>query len=153
MRKITWAMLGWTVLWIVDIWALDPASTVGGAKPPAWVLFELWATGFVLLGAVWSNVLTNNGAGATPGRVRIDARPMRSMPGAVLVWTVLWMVLFGIWALDPDPSSIGQGPGSGGLLRLKSPEWVLFDLWATGLVLLGAAWLATRLWNARRRGS
>jgi hypothetical protein len=56
MRKITWAILAWTALWIVGTWAMDPASTVTGdgighraiPKPPAWVLFEIWAIGFVV---------------------------------------------------------------------------------------------------------
>jgi hypothetical protein len=39
MSRITWAMLAWTVLWIVAVWAIDPASTVVG-KPPSWALFE-----------------------------------------------------------------------------------------------------------------
>jgi len=159
MRRITWAMLAWTVLWIVGIWALDPASTVTGAgpgqpallKPPAWVLFEFWAIGFVLLGAIWSKGLT--AAGTTSNRVRIEERPMRWMTWAVLAWTVVWIVLFGVWALDPDPSIIGQGPGSGGLPHLKPPDWALFDFWLIGFVVLGAIWLVTRWRTAWHRRS
>ena len=139
MRKAAWAMLGWTALWIVAVWAVDPASTVGG-KPPSWVLFELWAVGLVLLGAVWAGLLAVDASGA----VRVDLRRLRSIRGAVLAWTALWMVLLVVWALDPRPSSIGDGPGPTNVADLKASEPVLYALWIGGLVLLGAARLVAR---------
>jgi hypothetical protein len=147
-RKAPWAMLGWTALWIVAVWAIDPAATVGG-KPPSWVLFELWALGFILLGAVWARLLTVDDS----GRARVDLRPLRSIRGAGLAWTALWMVLLVIWALDPAPSAVGEGPGLTGLGDLKPSEPVLYALWAVGIVLLGAAWLVARVWGAGRRRS
>lgn len=157
MRRITWALVAWTALGIVGIWASDAASHATGAgpgqaaglKPTAWVLFEVWAIGFVLLGAIWTREPT--AADAMSDRVRVEERPNRRTTWVVLAWTVLWIVLFGIWALDPDPSIVGQGPGSGGLLHLKPPDWALFDCWAIGFVVLGAVWLVVQLWSARRR--
>ena len=146
MRRITWAMLGWTVLWIVAVWAIDPASTVGG-KPPSWVLFELWAVGFVILGAVWAGLLAVDASGAA----RVDLRALRSTRGAALVWTVIWMVLVPIWALDPRTTDIGNGPGAYAPVDLKPSEPVLYALWAVGLVLLGAAWLVARALSGGRR--
>ena len=60
MRRITAAVVAWTALGIVGIWASDAASHATGAGPgqaaslgpPTWVLFEVWAIGFVLLGAI-----------------------------------------------------------------------------------------------------
>jgi hypothetical protein len=83
MRRITWAILAWTALGIVGIWALDAASHPTGAdpagpaplKPPAWALFEFRAIGFVLLGAIWNGVLS--AVGTASDRVRIEERPMR----------------------------------------------------------------------------
>ena len=83
MRRITWAILAWTALGIVGIWASDAASHAPGAgasqaadlKLPAWVLFEVWAIGFVLLGAIWNGILS--AAGTASDRVRIEERPMR----------------------------------------------------------------------------
>jgi hypothetical protein len=134
-------MVAWTALGIVGIWASDAASHATGSgpgqsavvRPPAWVLFEVWAIGFVLLGAISS---------------KEDGRN-RKATWAVLGWTVMWVILFGIWALDPDPSIVGQGPGSGALLHLKPPDWALFDCWAIGFVVLGAVWLIARVWSAR----
>ncbi len=146
MRRITWAMLGWTVLWIVAVWAIDPASTVGG-KPPSWVLFELWAVGFVLLGAIWAGLLAVDATGAA----RVDLRALRSTRGAVLVWTVFWMVLFPIWALDPRATEIGNGPGPHTPVDLKPFEPALYALWIGGLLLLGAARLVARARGGGRR--
>ena len=146
MRRITRAMLGWTALWIVAVWAVDPASTVGG-KPPSWVLFELWAVGFVILGAVWAGLLAVDASGAA----RVDLRALRSTRGAALVWTVIWMVLVPIWALDPRTTDIGNGPGAYAPVDLKPSEPVLYALWAVGLVLLGAAWLVARALSGGRR--
>ena len=124
---------------------------VGGGKPPAWALFDLWAAGFLLLGEIWSNVLTRGGAAA--GHVRIDMGALRSIPGAVLAWTVFWSVLFVVWALDPDPdpSAIVEGPGSVPLPRMKPSDAAMFEIWVIGLVLLGAVWVVARFWSARHR--
>ena len=146
MRRITWAMLGWTVLWIVAVWAIDPASTVGG-KPPSWALFELWALGFVLLGALRAGVLAVDASGA----LRPDLLRLRSFGGAAVAWTAVWMALLVVWALDPAPSIISQGPGSTNVGDLKPPEPVLYAIWIGGLVLVVAVWLAGRARGARRR--
>lgn len=150
LRKTTWAILAWTALWIVGIWALDPAATVGrgGRLPPAWVLFDLWAIGFVVLGAIWNTVPTGTGGGAR--RVRMEDRPMRRTTWAILGWTVLWIVLFGIWALDPGHTFIGGGPGQPRPdVRLKPPDWLLFDFWLIGFAVLSTIWLGTR-WSSGR---
>lgn len=155
MRRTTWALVAWTAVGTVGIWASDAASHATGAgpgqaaglTPPAWVLFEVWATGFVLLGAIWNREPT--AADAISDRVRMEERPNRRTTWAVLAWTALWIVLFGLWALDPDPSIVGEGPASGGLLHLKPPDWALFDFWAIGFAVLGAFWLVTRMWSAR----
>ena len=146
MSKTTWVILGWTVLWIVAVWAIDPASTVGG-KPPSWALFELWALGFVLLGAFWAGLL----AVGDSGRARVDLRALRSTRGAVLVWNVLWMVMFPIWALDPRATDIGSGPGPYTPVSLKPSEPLLYAIWIGGLILVGAAWLVGRARGADRR--
>jgi hypothetical protein len=159
MRKITWALLAWTALWVIGTWALDPASTVSGEgaghpaglKPPAWVLFEIWAIGFVVLGAIWSKVLPGIGTGTTSSRVGTEDGAMRKITWAILAWTVLWIVLFAIWAADPGQPFIGGGPGPRDPIRLKPPEWVLFDFWAIGFVVLGVIWLVTRWRSARDR--
>jgi hypothetical protein len=135
MRRISWALPVWLTIGIVGIWVADAASHAASPGPgqgtglvlPAWVLFEVWAIGFVLLGA------------------------LRRISRVILAWTILWIVLFGIWALDPDPSIIGNGPGSGALLQLKPPDWALFDGWAIGFVVLCAAWLVARVRTSRRR--
>jgi hypothetical protein len=150
MRRITGAVLAWTILWLAALWALDPASTIG-RKPPAWVLFEFWAVGFVVLGAIWNR--TPSGSGTSSDRVRMEDRALSRLTWAILAWTVLWMVLFGIWAVDPDASSIGQGPGSGDPIGVKPPEWVLFDAWLLGFILLGAIWFVRRWRNAQHRGT
>jgi hypothetical protein len=157
MRKITWAILAWTAVWIVGIWALDPASTVTGdgiahraiPKPPAWVLFEIWAIGFVALGAIGSKAFPATRAGTASTDGTVDDRRTRRITWAILAWTVLWIVLFGIWALDPGQPFMSQGPGPGDPIRLKPPEWVLFDVWAIGVVVLSVVWLVTR-WRAAR---
>jgi hypothetical protein len=147
MRKTTWAILAWTVLWIVGIWALDPASTIGpgGRLPPAWVLFDSWAIGFVILGAIWNKLPTGTEGGSN--HARTEGRHVRMITWAILGWTVLWIVLFGIWALDPDPSI---APGYGGPIHLKPPDWILFDVWFIGFAVLSAIWLPTRWWSGLR---
>jgi hypothetical protein len=116
------------------------------------VLFDLWAIGFVTLGAIWNTVSTGAGTGIRSGssRVRMKDRPMRRITWAILAWTVLWIVLFGIWALDPDPSI---APGFGGPIRLKPPDWLLFDSWFIGFAVLSAIWLVTRWWSRGSRKS
>jgi len=159
MRKITWALVAWTALWIVGIWALDPASTITGEgigdraipKPPAWVLFEIWAIGFVVLGAIWSKVLPGFRTGTASIRVTVGEGRTRRITWAILAWTALWIVLFAIWAADPGQMSIGQGPGPRDPIRLKPPDWVLFDFWAIGFVVLSVIWLITRWRSARDR--
>jgi hypothetical protein len=138
-------MLGWTVLWVVAVWAIDPASTVGG-KPPSWVLFELWALGFVLLGALLVGLV----AVGDSWRARVDLRRLRSAGGVVLGWTVLWMALLVAWALDPARSDLGQGPGPTSVGDLKPSEPMLYAVWSLGLVLLATAWLVARARTARR---
>ena len=139
MRRITLAMVGWTTVWVAAVWAIDPAATVGG-KPPSWAIFELWALGFILLGAVSAGLLAVGASGA----VRVDPRRLRSVGGAALAWTAVWMVLLVVWALDPRATDIGSGPGAYAPVNLKSSEPVLYAIWATGLLLLGAAWLVAR---------
>jgi hypothetical protein len=159
MRKITWTLLAWTALWIVGIWALDPASTITGEgighraipKPPAWVLFEIWAIGFVVLGAIWSKAFTATRTGTASSDVPVDDGRTQRITWAILAWTVLWIVLFGIWAADPGQAFGGEGPGPRDPIRLKPPEWVLFDVWAIGFVVLGVIWLVTRWRSARDR--
>lgn len=146
MRRITWAMLVWSVLWVASVWAIDPAATVGG-KPPSWVLFESWAVGFVLLGAVWAGLI----AVGDSWRARVDLRALRSPRGAVLVWTVLWMVLFPIWALDPRATDIGSGPGPYTPVSLKPSEPVLYTLWALGLLVLAVLWFVARARSSGNR--
>ena len=46
-----------------------------------------------------------------------------------------------VWALDPAPSIISQGPGPTNVADLKPSESVLYAIWIGGLVLVGAAWL------------
>jgi hypothetical protein len=153
LRKTTWAILAWTAVWIVGIWALDPAATVGrgGRLPPAWVLFDLWAIGFVVLGAIWNTVRSGTGTGTGSGssRVRMEDRPVRWTTWAILAWTVLWIVLFGIWALNPGQTFPGEGPGqSRPDIRLKPPDFLLFVFWFVGFAVLSAVWLMTR-WRSR----
>ncbi len=147
MRRITRAVAAWTVLWVVGIWVLDPASTVGG-KPPAWILFECWAIGFVVLGAIWNRQPV---AGSTVPDRPVETGPVGRVTWVILGWTLVWIVVFGIWALDPNPSEIGQGPGSGGLIVLKPPAWALFDIWLIGFVVLGGIWLVLRRRSLRSR--
>ena len=132
------AMVGWTVLWVVAVWAIDPASTVGG-KPPAWVLFDLWAVGIVLLGAIRAGVL---GVGAS-GRVRLNRTRALTIPGAAILWTVAWMVIFPLWALDPRATDIGMGPG-GPPPAMKPSEPLFYAAWAVGLVVVAGVWLIAR---------
>jgi hypothetical protein len=117
MRRITWAVLAWTVLGIVGAWASDAASHAAGRPGhpgdltiPAWVLFELWAIGFVLLGTIGSKVLGDTRT--TPDRVSTVEPPKRKTTWAILGWTVLWIVLVGIWALDPAGTFVGEGPAN-----------------------------------------
>jgi hypothetical protein len=157
MRRVSWAFLVWTALGIVGIWASDAASHATGSGPgqsavirtPAWILFEVWAIGFVLLGSIWNGALAP--VRTTSNHLGIQEQPIRRITWAVLAWTVLWIALFGIWALDPDPSIVGQGPGSGGPLHLKPPDWALFDFWLIGFFVLGAFWLIARLRTALHR--
>jgi hypothetical protein len=150
LRKTTWAILAWTALWIVGLWALDPAATIGpgGRLPPAWALFDLWAIGFVALGAIRNAVPT--GAGGGSNRARTEDRPVRMTMWTILGWTVLWIVLFGIWALDPDPF---VAPSYGGPIHLKPADWLLFDFWFIGFAGLSAIWLVARWWTGWRRKS
>jgi hypothetical protein len=154
MRKITWAIVAWMVIGIVGGWTLDAAShaPVGPAHPdglsvPAWGLFEIWAIGFVLLGSIWGNLF---GGGSTPYPPGPD-RAVAWITRAILLWTGVWIVLVGAWALAPASSIVGNGPGSGSPAGLKPPDYVLFDLWLIGLVLLAAVALLVLLRNVRRR--
>jgi len=147
----TVAILAWTAGWIVLTWAIDPAYTAGHRpKPPGWVLFELWAIGFVILGATWNKLLIETET--TADRVRIDLdRHIRTATWAILVWTALWVVLFVIWAMDPGRDFIGEGPAPIKEGRLKPPEFLVFDAWFIGFVILGASWLVIRWRSARHR--
>jgi hypothetical protein len=155
MRRITWAMLAWAVLGVVGAWAADGASHVGGPgypnDVPAWLLFEVWAVGFVLLATIGSKVL--GGTRTTPDRVSTEEPPRRKTTWAILTWTVLWIVLVGLWALDPAGTFVGEGPAQYKSTPLKPPDFVLFDAWALGLLVLGSIWLVARLWSARPRPS
>jgi hypothetical protein len=147
----TLAILGWTAGWIVLTWAIDPASTAGlHPKPPAWVLFEVWAIGFVILGATWNTLLIETGPTADRVRTELD-RHMRTITWAILVWTALWVFLFVIWAMDPGRDFIGEGPAPIKEGRLKPPEFLVFDVWFIGFVILGASWLVIRWKSARHR--
>jgi hypothetical protein len=145
----TLAILAWTAGWIVLTWAIDPAYTAGHPrKPPGWVLFELWAIGFVILGSISNELLVETGT--TADRVRTDHdRHMRTITWAVLVWTALWVFLFVVWAMDPGQPFISQGPASNSDVRLKPPDIALFDAWFVGFVILGASWLVIRWRSAR----
>ena len=157
MRGITWAVLVWTALGIAGAGALDAASHAAGTPGhpagltlPAWGLFEIWAIGFVLLGAIWNQAPT--GVTTTEDRAGFEERPVRWMTWIVLAWTVLWIVLVGTWALNPAGTTVGEGPpGRGAPVALKPPDWALFDLWAIGFLMLGMIWLVTRWWSTRRR--
>jgi hypothetical protein len=147
----TLAILAWTAGWIVLTWAIDPANDAGARpKPPGWVLFELWAIGFVLLGALWNKVLIETDTTADGVRMDLD-RHMRTTTWAILVWTVVWVGLFVIWAMDPGQPFVGQGPGQINHVRLKPPEFLVFDAWFIGFVMLGASWLVLRWRSARHR--
>ncbi len=148
MRRITWAILGWSVLWIILVWAIDPAATANGwgprrlhlPKPPGWVLFEVWATGFVALGWIWNRVPT-----ATRDQARSAERRLRRMTRVILGWTGLWVGLFVAWALNPAGTFVGDGPpGPRSPISLKPPEWVVFVAWLLGFFVLGVIWLVTR---------
>ena len=76
--------------------------------------------------------------------------PKRKTTLAILAWTVLWIVLVGIWALDPAGTFVGEGPGPRGPISLKPPDWVLFDLWFLGFLVLGVIWLVIRMRSAQR---
>jgi len=148
------AIVAWAILGIIGAWALDAASHPGGTpadlavlKLPAWALFEIWAIGFVLLGVIGSKV--RGGTRPAADRGSTAERPMRRTSWAILAWTVLWIVLVGIWALDPAGSIVGEGPGPRGTSSLKPPDWVLFDAWFLGFVAFGAIWLVTRWRSAR----
>ena len=147
MRRITWSMFAWTAVGIVGAWALDAASHSAGRPGhlasliPAWLRFELWAIGFVLLGTIGSKVL--GGSRTTSDRGSVEERPMRRTTWAILAWTVLWIVLVAIWALDPAATLVSEGPGQYKPIPLKPPDVVLFVSWAFGLVVLGAVWLVT----------
>jgi hypothetical protein len=101
MRKVSWAILAWTGLGLVAAWFRDDASHSGGRLGqlgeliPAWVAFELWAIGFMILASPWIR------ASATSSSASIGLRPTRRLASAVVAWTVVWVVLVGIWALDP----------------------------------------------------
>ena len=157
MRRITWAVLGWTILWIVALWAIDPASTAFGwgprrlhlQKPPAWVLFEVWAIGFVVLGWIWNRV-----SAETTEQARRADRFVRRMTRVILGWTALWISLFVAWALDPGVAMIGNGPiDTENLIRHKPAEWELFDTWFLGIVILGVIWLFMRWRSVLRHRS
>jgi hypothetical protein len=149
----TFAILAWTAGWIVLTWAIDPAYTAGHhPKPPGWVLFELWAIGFVLLGAIWNKLLIETGTTSDGVRMDLD-RHMSTFTWAILVWTALWVVLFVIWAMDPGRDFIGEGPAPIKDCRLKPPEFLVFDAWFIGFVILGASWLVIRWRSTRHRQS
>lgn len=141
--KTTTAMVGWTVAWAVVLWAVDPANTVGG-KPPAWILFEAWAGGLVTLGAIRVGVLE---VGRT-GTAWFHWRRILGIPGAAILWTLSWMALFPVWALDPRATVIGQGHG-GPPPPLKTSEPTLYMAWLVGLAVIAAIWLVSR---ARKAG-
>jgi hypothetical protein len=151
MPRITWALLAWAILGVVGAWAADGASHVGGpgypSDVPAWLLFEVWAVGFVLLATIGSKVL--GGTRATPDRASTEEPPRRKTTLAILGWTVLWIVLVGIWALDPAGTVAGEGPGPRGPIGLKPPDWVLFDLWFLGFLVLGVIWFVMRMRSAQ----
>jgi hypothetical protein len=149
----TFAILAWTAGWIVLILAIDPANTAGNhPKPPAWVLFELWAIGFVFLGGISNKLLVETGTTSDGVRMDLD-RHTRTFTWAILVWTALWVVLFVIWAMDPGRDFIGEGPAPIKDGRLKPPEFLVFDAWFIGFVILGASWLVIRWRSARHRQS
>lgn len=156
MRRVTWAVLGWTVLWIVMAWVIDPAATAYGlgprrlhlSKPPGWVLFEVWAIGFVAMGWIWNKVPTS-----TTDQARSAGRALRRMTRVILAWTGLWVALFAAWALDPAQSFVDEGPGPGTPVSLKPPESVVYVAWLLGFLVLGVIWLVTRWSSVRRRRS
>ena len=125
----------------------SPPVADGGGKPPSWALFELWALCFVLLGALWAGLIAVDAR----WRAKVDLRCLGSVRRAVVAWTALWMVLLAIWALDPRPSIIGEGPGPTNVADLKPSEPVLYALWMGGRVLVAAAWLVGRARGAGRR--
>lgn len=143
--KPGWALPVWTALWIVAFWVLDPAQTVRGT-PPSWVLFEIWAGGAVVLGALRIGIVTV----ADSGRTHLHGRPLRTIPGAALVWTVLWMGLLAAWAMDPALAVGSEGPGFVRSTNLKPAEPLLYAGWLAGLALLGIAWLVARARRIRR---
>ena len=152
MGKVSWAILAWATLGVVGAWVSDGASHVGGpgypSPVPAWLLFEVWAVGFVLLATIGRKLF--EGTRATPDPVSTEEPSLRRITSAILGWTVLWIVLVGIWALDPAGTIAGEGPGPRDAISLKPPDWVLFDLWFLGFVVLGVIWLVIRLRSARR---
>ncbi|MGH2511454.1 MAG: hypothetical protein ACRDGQ_02070, partial [Candidatus Limnocylindrales bacterium] len=111
MRRITRVILGWTALWLVAVWVIDPASNVYGLgpaalhlqKPSGGLLFEVWAIGFVVLGSIWNKV-----PAGTTDQARLAGRSLRTVTWAILGWTALWIALFVAWALDPAGSIAGE---------------------------------------------
>jgi hypothetical protein len=143
MTRTTVPVIGWTFLGTVAVVAIDPASTVGG-KPPAWVLFDLWALGVVLLGAIRVGVV----GVAASGRLRIDLARVLSIPGAAILWTIACIVAFPVWALDARATDVSMGPG-GPQPAMKVSEPVLFAAWAAGLAVSTGVWLVARARSTR----
>ncbi len=158
MRRITAALLAWTVVWIVVVWAIDPASTadvlwpaeLGLSKPSTWVLFEIWAVGFVVLGWIWNRV-----PAGTTDQARFAGRSVRRMTRVILGWTALWIGLFVTWAFDPGLAMIGDGPigGAAKVIRHKPLESQLLDEWFLGFLILGVMWVFLRWWSALHQQS
>jgi hypothetical protein len=74
----------------------------------------------------------------------------------MLGWNLLWIALLTVWLLNPDLES---GKFSGGAPTTspseypstKPPDWMLFQFWFVGVVVLAGVWLATRWWAASPR--
>jgi hypothetical protein len=78
---------------------------------------------------------------------------LRKSTWVVLGWTAGWLVLYGLWAINPDPIGV-HGAATTGVPIVgptKPYDWQLFDYWFIGFVVLSAVWLLTR-WRRGRRG-
>jgi hypothetical protein len=53
--------------------------------------------------------------------------------------------------MDPGRDFIGEGPAPIKDGRLKPPEFLVFDAWFIGFVILGASWLVIRWRSGRYR--
>lgn len=71
---------------------------------------------------------------------------LRRTTWAIVAWTVLWIVLFGVWLLNPDPTELRGALTTGPRLvgTTKPPNWEMFDFWFIGFAVLSAIWLVTR---------